>query len=145
MFSNLILHHLCLNPTGGRIQVMTVWCFIAQSLITTPPLSRHTNVFMLNQTKTRNHQSKRDTVYTTYCLVIVFRAQLFKANDVVSWRFVKIYIEYYADMLKFFAEKMWVAFAVQKLLTFFQQKISVYCVLNLLKQLTKWPLMSSLS
>ena len=27
-------------------------------------------------------------------------------------------------MLKFFAEKMWVAFAVQKLLTFFQQKIS---------------------
>ena len=26
-------------------------------------------------------------------------------------------------MLKFFAKKMWVAFAVQKLLTFFQQKI----------------------
>ena len=26
-------------------------------------------------------------------------------------------------MLKVFAEKMWVAFAVQKLLTFFQQKI----------------------
>ena len=25
-------------------------------------------------------------------------------------------------MLKFFAEEMWVAFAVQKLLTFFQQK-----------------------
>ena len=33
-------------------------------------------------------------------------------------------------MLKFFAEKIWVAFAVQKLLTFFQQKISEYCVLN---------------
>ena len=48
-------------------------------------------------------------------------------------------------MLEFFAEKMWVAFAVQKLLTFFQQKISEYCVLNLLKQLTKWPLTSSLS
>ena len=45
----------------------------------------------------------------------------------------------------FFAEKMWVAFAVQKLLTFFQQKISEYCILNLLKQLTKWPLTSSLS
>ena len=29
-------------------------------------------------------------------------------------------------MLNFFAEKMWVAFAVQKLLTFFQQKISEY-------------------
>ena len=51
----------------------------------------------------------------------------------------------YANMLKFFADKMWVAFAVQKLLTFFQQKISEYCILNLLKQLTKWPLTSSLS
>ena len=48
-------------------------------------------------------------------------------------------------MLKFFAEKMWVAFAMQKLLTFFQQKISEYCILNPLKQLTKWPLTSSLS
>ena len=46
---------------------------------------------------------------------------------------------------EFFAEKMWVAFAVQKLLTFFQQKISEYCVLSPLKQLTKWPLTSSLS
>ena len=33
-------------------------------------------------------------------------------------------------MLKCFAEKMWVAFAVQKLLTFFQQKISEYCILT---------------
>ena len=73
------------------------------------------------------------------------RAQLFKANDVVSLRFVKILIEWYANMLKFFAEKMWVAFAVQKLLTFFQQKIPEYCVLNPLEQLTKWPLTSSLS
>ena len=73
------------------------------------------------------------------------RAQLFKANDVVIKRFVKILIEWYSNMLKFFAEKMWVAFAVQKLLKFFQQKISEYCVLNLLKQLTKWPLTSSLS
>ena len=30
------------------------------------------------------------------------------------------------NILKFFAEKMWVAFALQKLLTFFQQKISAY-------------------
>ena len=29
-------------------------------------------------------------------------------------------------ILIFFAEKMWVAFAMQKLLTFFQQKISAY-------------------
>ena len=72
-------------------------------------------------------------------------AQLFKANDVVSKRFVKIYIEFYANILKFFAEKMWVAFAEQKLLTFFQQKILEYCILNPLEQLTKWPLTSSLS
>ena len=30
------------------------------------------------------------------------------------------------DILIFFAEKMWVAFALQKLFTFFQQKISAY-------------------
>ena len=30
------------------------------------------------------------------------------------------------NILTFFAEKMWVAFALQKLLTFFQQKISTY-------------------
>ena len=44
-----------------------------------------------------------------------------------------------------FAEKMWVAFVVQKLLTFFQQKISIYCILSPLKQLTKLPLTNSLS
>ena len=73
------------------------------------------------------------------------RARLFKTNDVISWRFIKIYIEWYANILNFFAEKMWVAFAVQKLLTFFQQKISEYFILNPLKQLTEWPLTSSLS
>ena len=40
-------------------------------------------------------------------------------------------------MLKLFAQKMRAAFAVQKLLTFFQQKVSEYCTLNLLKQLMK--------
>ena len=30
------------------------------------------------------------------------------------------------NILIFFAEKMWVAFTLQKLLTFFQQKISAY-------------------
>ena len=44
----------------------------------------------------------------------------------------------------FLWKKMWVA--LQKLLTFFfQQKISEYCILNPLKQLTKWPLTCSLS
>ena len=32
-------------------------------------------------------------------------AHLFKTNDVVSERFFKIYIEWYANILKFFAEK----------------------------------------
>ena len=32
------------------------------------------------------------------------------------------------NILKFFAEKMWVAFALQKLLTFFQQKFQHICV-----------------
>ena len=45
----------------------------------------------------------------------------------------------------FLLKKCWVAFAVQELLTFFQQKISDYCILNPLKQLMKWPLTSSLS
>ena len=30
------------------------------------------------------------------------------------------------NIMIFFAEKMWVAFALQKLLTFFQQKVSAY-------------------
>ena len=37
------------------------------------------------------------------------------------------------NILIFFAEKMWVAFAVQKLLTFFQQKISEYLRITWLK------------
>ena len=61
--------------------------------------------------------------------LILIRAQLLK----------KINIQRYGNMLKFFAEKMWAAFAVQKLLTFFQQKLSEYYILSLLKQLMKWP------
>ena len=37
------------------------------------------------------------------------------------------------NILIFFAEKMWVAFAMQKLLTFFQQKISAYLCITRLK------------
>ena len=44
-------------------------------------------------------------------------------------------------MLKFFAEKNVSAKATH----IFQQKISEYCKLNLLKESTKWPLTSSLS
>ena len=37
------------------------------------------------------------------------------------------------NILIFFAEKMWVAFALQKLLTFFQQKIPAYLHITRLK------------
>ena len=37
------------------------------------------------------------------------------------------------NILKFFAEKMWVAFAQQKLLTFFQQNISAYLLITWFK------------
>ena len=59
------------------------------------------------------------------------RARLNKTNDVVSKRFVKISIVNISYMLIFFAEKMQEAFALQKLLSFFQQKISVYLVIKL--------------
>ena len=49
-------------------------------------------------------------------------------------------------MLKFFAEKKNVSsFCSAKATHIFQQKILEYCVLNLLKQLTEWPLTSSLT
>ena len=52
--------------------------------------------------------------------------QLFKTNDVFSKRYVKISNVNNWNMPIFFVEKMWEAFAMQKLLTFFQQKLSVY-------------------
>ena len=48
-------------------------------------------------------------------------------------------------MLVFFAEKMWVAFAVQKLLTFFQQKIPAYLYIESAKPVNEMTLTSSLS
>ena len=51
------------------------------------------------------------------------------------------------NMLIFFAKKMWVAFALLKLLTFFQQKISVYlritrCKLTTSLALKNWALVA---
>ena len=39
---------------------------------------------------------------------------------------VAVLMDLICNILIFFAEKMWVAFALQKLLTFFQQKIAAY-------------------
>ena len=108
-----------------------------------------------------------------WCMKFPFHISQFRLIDIIVFItsvFIRMYMDVYIsgpscsklttslvnDSLKFtlsdtqicwnvFAENMWVAFAVQKLLTFFQQKISEYCVLNPLKQLTKWPLTSSLS
>ena len=60
-------------------------------------------------------------------------------------KWLKFTSNYMQICWNFLLKKMWVAFAVQKLLTFFQQKISEYCILNQLKQLRKWPLTSLLS
>ena len=53
------------------------------------------------------------------------RAQLFKTNSlwVIS---LTVLADSIHNILIFFADKIWVAFALQKLLTFFQQKISAY-------------------
>ena len=49
-------------------------------------------------------------------------------QSVVSLRVISLTVlaDSMYNILIFFAEKMWVAFALQKLLTFFQQKISAY-------------------
>ena len=49
------------------------------------------------------------------------RAQLFKTNDVVSSHIAKTLIIKYGIYANIFAEKMWVAFDLQKLLTFFSK------------------------
>ena len=50
------------------------------------------------------------------------RAQLFKTNDVIDLCIVKTLNIKYGISTNIFAEKMWVALNLQKLLTFFQQK-----------------------
>ena len=55
------------------------------------------------------------------------RAQSFKTNDVVSQRFVKFSEVNFSNMPIFFVEKCEkLAFAVQKLLSYFQQKKRVF-------------------
>ena len=54
--------------------------------------------------------------------LFLFRAQLFKTNNVVSERFVKIYIESYANMLQFFAEKNVSSFCSAKATHIFSAK-----------------------
>ena len=58
--------------------------------------------------------------------LIISRAPLFKTNDVVSSGLVKISNVNIFYMPIFFVEKMWEAFAVQKLLSFFQQKYQCF-------------------
>ena len=58
------------------------------------------------------------------------RASLFKTNDIVSKRVVKISKVNISNKPIFFVEKMCDAFALQKLLSFFQQKISVHLVIK---------------
>ena len=58
----------------------------------------------------------------------MIRAQLFKASLTSSLGVISLTVlaDSIYNILIIFAEKMWVAFALQKLLTFFQQKIPAY-------------------
>ena len=58
------------------------------------------------------------------------RARLFKTNEFVSKCFVKISNINVSNTPIFFVEKMCETFALQKCLSFFQQKISVYLVVK---------------
>ena len=58
------------------------------------------------------------------------RTQLFKVNNIVSYCLVKISIVNMTNTPVFFVEKMLEAFALQKLLLYFQQKISMYLVIK---------------
>ena len=55
------------------------------------------------------------------------------ANSTVFYISLTILADSIYNILILFAEKMWVAFALQKLLTFFQQKISAYLHITQLK------------
>ena len=73
-------------------------------------------------------QKKKRTLQ--WFLKLNSRARLFKTNDIVSYHFVKISKVNISNKPIFFVEKMCEAFALQKLLSFFQQKISVYFVVK---------------
>ena len=62
--------------------------------------------------------------------VAKIRIRLFKTNYVVSLRVVKLSNLNFSNMPIYFVGKMWEAFALQKLLLFIQQKISVYLVIK---------------
>ena len=74
-------------------------------------------------------------------------AQLFKTNDVVSLRIVKILILKYNIYANIFAEQMWVAFAFAfaKATHIYSAKIPVNQILCVPEQLRFWPLTSSLN
>ena len=61
---------------------------------------------------------------------IKYWAWLFKTNDIVSEHFVKISNVNISNIPIFFVEKIREAFPLQKLLSFFRQKISVYFVIK---------------
>ena len=69
--------------------------------------------------------------------ISVIWVRLFKTNDVVSECFVKFsecFVKFsevnFSNMPTVFVENVWEAFAVQKLLSVFQQNISVYLVIK---------------
>ena len=84
--------------------------------------------FIIHRTKKETGSHKSWFLLKFYCKITM--AWLIKNNDIVSERVIKILNVTILNMPIFFVEKMWEAFALQKLLSFFQQKLSVSLVIK---------------
>ena len=120
--------YLTAEPGHGHISFLDIGCEIISTAILALPLIQDRQLSFTVESMCRG---TGPSCWKLMMLLVNVSLKFTSSDTKICWNFL--------------LKKMWVAFAVQKLLTFFQQKISEYCILNLLKQLTKWPLTSSLS
>ena len=119
-----------LDPLFKKDLLSVIWSCSTMYL----PLFRQTDrPEQTEQSQIRCHRMqcliRVHTVTNTAVSGQITRAQLFKTNDVVSLRFVKIYIEWYANILKFFAEKNVSNFCSAKATHIFSTKnIRILCI-----------------
>ena len=84
----------------------------------------HLNLFSMTRVKTNIFHSKGSHIESEFLGPVVQSVvSLTSSLRVIS---LTVLADSVHNILIFFAEKMWVAFALQKLLTFFQQKILAY-------------------
>ena len=98
---NLMIWALCLSPDA----------LLSYSTVSFIRCTVYLELCVLNQTTIKQGPVVQSVVSLTSSLRVISLTVL--ADSIYN-------------ILIFFAEKMWVAFALQKLLTFFQQKISAY-------------------